>query len=251
MARIEYLDDFQSRVLESETSAGKPVKIQLGAPSLINAKKHVTLKIAALDINGFPARLDEEVEIVLGGKVLSRVKFSKKHPAVAAVSGIQAEEKGFLRFTVKGLGREFYANPAWCGEGVIKNIYWGDPHIHTVLSRCQEDKARSLNFCYAGAKYLSGLDWASAADHVSNGRCDFAAWKEESLAFEHFNKEGAFVTLPAYEASLRGGAGGDNNIYFTRAPCMFDDECEGGTLKILADKLKKKSKKEKFDFGKI
>lgn len=55
-----------------------------------------------------------------------------------------------------------------------------------------------------------------------------------------------FVTLPAYEASLRGGAGGDNNVYMSSFPDMFVDEYEGGNTKTLCDRLKDRLREREF-----
>ncbi len=86
----------------------------------------------------------------------------------------------------------------------------------------------------------------SSADHVSNGRCDFSKWKEQRTVADLYNEENQFVTLPAYEASLRGGAGGDNNVYMSRFPDMFADEYESGNVKTLCDGLADKLPVDEF-----
>jgi len=45
------------------------------------------------------------------------------------------------------------------------------------------------------------------------------------------------VTLPAYEASLQGGCGGDTNVYMTQWPEMFIDEHDQGNVRTLCEKL--------------
>ncbi|MCK5844325.1 MAG: hypothetical protein KAG97_06430, partial [Victivallales bacterium] len=98
------------------------------------------------------------------------------------------------------------------------------------------------------ARHLSCLDWASAADHVSNGRCELARWKEQVAAANAYNDEEFFVTLPAYEASLNGGCGGDNNVYLSDFPSIFIDDEPEGDSKTLSAKLADLAKEEKFDF---
>lgn len=84
---------------------------------------------------------------------------------------------------------------------------------------------------------MTGLDWVTAADHVSNGRCELARWKEQVALADAFNDPPRFVTLPGYEASLKGGCGGDNNVYMLRFPDLFIDDYEEGNIKTLVEKL--------------
>jgi len=114
-----------------------------------------------------------------------------------------------------------HSNPTLCTTDDVPGIYWGDPHVHTILSNCHVDTCRSLNFCFTAARYLSALDWVAAADHVSNGRCDPSKWKEQRTVADLYDDAPDFVTLPAYEASLQGGAGGDNNVYMARFLDIF------------------------------
>jgi len=153
------------------------------------------------------------------------------------VEGVSIAEEGMFRFEARLGGALFHSNPVCCQRRPERRIYWGDPHVHTVLSNCHAVRCRSLNFCFAAARYLTGLDWVSAADHVSNGRCELARWKEQTAGCEAHDDPPDFVTLPAYEASLRGGCGGDTNPYFRRAPGMFVDEYEEGDVKTLCAKL--------------
>ena len=104
------------------------------------------------------------------------------------------------------------------------------------------ETSRSSLFCYAAARYVTNLDWVCASDHVSNKRSDLGRWKEGKAISNLWNEPGSFVTLPGYEASLKAGAGGDNNVYLTKYPDMFVDEYESGNVLTLCDKLKEKLK---------
>ena len=48
--------------------------------------------------------------------------------------------------------------------------------------------------------------------------------------------------MPAYEASFKGGAGGDNNVYMTRWPDLFVEGYDEGTVKTMCDELAAKLK---------
>jgi len=61
--------------------------------------------------------------------------------------------------------------------------------------------------------------------------------QEQGVVRDLYDDPPEFVTLPGYEASLRGGAGGDTNVYMLRAPEMFVDEYEQGNVKTLCEKL--------------
>jgi len=52
--------------------------------------------------------------------------------------------------------------------------------------------------------------------------------------------------LPGYEASLKSGNGGDNNVYFLNFPDYYIDEYENGNIKTLTEKLKLIVNENKF-----
>jgi len=105
-----------------------------------------------------------------------------------------------------------------------------------------------LLFGLNAARHLSFLDWAGFADHVSNKRCELARWKEQVAQANAYDDAPNFVTLPAYEASLSGGKGGDNNVYMTKFPSLFVDENDQGDVISLCKALSEKAKQEDFDF---
>jgi len=193
-----------------------------------------------VDRDGYPSTDFEGSVWVLGDFVRPRVAevaFRKGQPAVAEVRGLRIDEVGVWRLKAKWDGAGATSNPVCCARSPASRIFWGDPHVHTILSNCHADKARSLNFCYAAARYLSGLDWVSATDHVSNGRGDFSKWREQMAACRLYDDPPEFVTLPGYEASLKGGCGGDTNPYFLTPPPMFADEFEEGNVLTLCHRL--------------
>jgi len=232
--------EFHERVLTLEAPGGVPVQVSLVVPTITAPGESFDVKVAVIDANGLPVmRCPHDVALRLpeGKSAFAVLRFPDNAPVVCTVRGAALETPGLYRFEAEMDGTVFYSNPTYCTDEAAARIYWGDPHVHTVLSACHADTCRSLNFCYVAARYLSGLDWVAAADHVSNGRCEFARWKDQCLTCNAYNDPPAFVTLNAYEASLQGGCGGDTNVYLRQPIDMFVDEYEDGNVKTLCEKL--------------
>jgi hypothetical protein len=247
--KIVYPTPFEQKVLTLEGTNGDPVEINLVIPSLIKPEMPFALKVIVLDKNGFAANGHGNKLIVSceQNEALSfEVDFRSDKPMTAQIDNITLKNEGLYRFTAKLGDKIFYSNPTYCSKLNNKQIYWGDPHIHTNIGNCMPNLCRSLNFCYVGARYCAGLDWAASADHVSNGRGEYAKWREQIAVANQFSEPPEFVTLPAYEASLDGGDGGDNNIYMTDFPDMYVDECGTGNLKTLVEKLGDKLDKKDY-----
>jgi len=237
---VIYPSAFERRVMATEAPGGPGDRAELVAPTIAKVGEPVDLKVAVADAMGYPSvQFDGEVTIRCPQAEPSEVvvPLRRGEPAVALVRGVTLGREGLLRFEAEALGRTFHANPTCCKANPARRIYWGDPHVHTVLSDCHADRCRSANFCYVAGRWFAGLDWVAAADHVSNGRCELARWKEQAAASGAFNDPPAFATLPAYEASFKGGAGGDNNVYMLRWPEMFVEGYDEGTVKTVCDEL--------------
>ena len=238
--QVQYPQPFHRRVLALEAPGKAPADVLLVVPSIVAAGEPCSVRAALLDATGYPSvEFDGALEIrIPSGSVESvQIRFAMGQPAVGWVEGVVFRDEGFQRCEAELDGKTFFSNPALVQSGVEERIYWGDPHVHTVLSRCHPERCRSLNFCYAAARYMTGLDWVAAADHVSNDRCEISKWREQYLACNVYDDPPEFVTLPGYEASLAGGCGGDNNVHMLRHPRMFVDEWEGGNVKTLCEKL--------------
>jgi hypothetical protein len=228
------------RVLAVEAPGGPPDRVTLTLPSVASPDELIELKIAVLDERGYPStEYDGALELSLPwGETRSlSVPFRAGEPAVASVAGLSAGPAGFVRASARLRDRTFHSNPMHCAQQPALRLYWGDPHVHTNLSNCHPDSCRSLNFCFVAARYASGLDWVAAADHVSNGRSEFAKWQEQTAVANAHDDPPAFVSLPGYEASLKGGAGGDNNMYMARFPQMFVDAYEEGSVQTLVEEM--------------
>lgn len=235
---IVYPSPLQQKVLAQEAPGGDPAKLNVVIPSVTRPGKALDLSVSVVDRNGYPSlNCADRAEIETPGGEHAMIVFQPDSPAVARLKGIHLSKAGLFRLRASCGNLQAYSNPTLCTSEDVPGIFWGDPHVHTILSNCHPDKCRSLNFCFTAARHLSALDWVAAADHVSNGRCEVSKWKEQKTAANLYDDPPEFVTLPAYEASLRSGAGGDNNVYMSGFPDMFVDEYEEGNTKTLCNRL--------------
>ena len=240
MAEILTPSEFEQRVLSIEAPGGAAATIKLTVPTITVPGEPFALKVALADEMGYPS-VEFDGAVTVRGEFAEpktvEIAFAKGRPAVAAVGGVAIGSPGLYRFEAELGGKVFHSNPTCCRARARRRIYWGDPHVHTVLSDCHAVRCRSVMFCFTAARHFEGLDWAAAADHVSNGRCELARWKESRALSDACNDPPAFVALPAYEASFKGGCGGDNNVYMLRWAEMFVDDYEDGSVKTMCEKL--------------
>ncbi|MBN2302333.1 MAG: hypothetical protein JXN60_07460 [Lentisphaerae bacterium] len=233
-----YPSELQQKVLAQEAPGDVPVALNIIIPSVTKPGEMFDAKVIVLDKAGYPSlKCECSVRVQIPEQDVVEIAFRRGIPAVGRLQNIRLVNEGLFRLSASCNNLKAYSNPTFCTLEDIPGIYWGDPHVHTVLSNCHADKSRSLNFCFTAARHLSALDWVAATDHVSNGRCDFSKWKEQRAVAELYNDPQEFVTLPAYEASFKSGAGGDNNVYMPSFPDIFTDEYENGNVKTLCNKL--------------
>ncbi len=240
---------FFRRVLKTDAPGGSPESISAVVPSITTPGEDFSLTIAVLDEMGYPSvECEGALQITLPEQPSKEVDlhFEPGVPAVGTITELSLPTEGIHRISLSVGDLSAETNPTLCTRDNVPPIYWGDPHVHTNLSDCHPDKCRSLNFGFACARFVTGLDWAAAADHVSNDRCDFSKWTEQKSVANHHNAEPNFVTLPAYEASLPGGCGGDNNVYMDHFPEMYVDHWDDGTIKTLCEELEGKMNEGEF-----
>lgn len=247
MAVLTRLDPFVERVLAGQTPEGEPDTLKVLLPVTTVPGQPCAATVVALCARSAPTlSCDWTVEIdcpEAGLEPLS-VSFVPGQVAQCRLEGLVFPAPGAYRLRVQGAPGAVVSTATVCRADAPFQIFWGDPHVHTHLSRCHTEKCRSLNFAYFAGRYLSALDWMACADHVSNGRCDLSKWLEEVAVSGHHHEPPHFVTLPAYEASLKGMCGGDNNIYMRRWPDLFVDHYEEGTVKTLLDELAERLPRE-------
>lgn len=237
------MNDFIQRILQKESPGGEPVDLRVTVPTVVRPGEDFALNLSVADDQGYPASACDwrlQIEGKFARPTVRRLSFTHGRLPILRVYGYSIAIEGLYRFRVvaafDGRKRIFWSNPICCTQEGTR-IRWGDPHVHTVLSDCHPDRCLSLNFCYAAARWFTGLDWVAAADHVSNGRCTPGKWREQAAVSELFDAPPEFVTLPAYEASFKGGAGGDNNVYMRRWPDRFIEDYENGTIATVCHEL--------------
>lgn len=195
---VEYPTPFEQKVLMHEGVGTEIEEVDLVIPSLTRPGDSFDMRVAIRHESGLPcSNIDVVLSVKLGdtGEVFD-ITFKKGAPAVGTIKDVCIQSEGLFRFETVLNGVTYYSNPSFCSNKNDEGIYWGDPHLHTILSLCHPEKCRTLNFCYTAARHVSLLDWASAADHVSNGRCDFSKWREQSITGNLYNDVPGFVTLP-------------------------------------------------------
>jgi len=239
--------EFEKRIIEVEGKGGEPKKILINIPSLTRPGIPFKVKISVLDRKGLPSFFNGNLKIKdISREKIWEIKFEKKNPAILWIPDVCFEKEGIYKFYVEFNKKTFFSNPSYCNEKNKKLLYWGDPHVHSLLSNCNSHFSRSIYFSFISGKYVSNLDWVSITDHVSNGRSEPGKWKTQKYVYEIFNEDNSFITLPGYEASLKSGNGGDNNVYLLDFPYYFADEYENGNVKTLTEKLKSLIKEKDF-----
>ena len=248
---ISYPLENNEKIFLLESYGGKPEEIRVTLPTIVFPKEPFDIKISVVDINGNPSFECDETLIFLENIFEEKepeIKFQKGKPSIIWIKNVICKKEGIFRIPIKFNGKTFFTNPFICSKNYKYKIYWGDPHVHTVLSDCHPDKCRSSFFAYNSAKYITSLDWVSITDHVSNGRGTLGKWKEGLFMSEFFNDPFKFVTIPGYEASFKGGSGGDFNIYFSKFPDYFVEDYENGNIKSVCEKLTEKANQQNFEF---
>ena len=237
---MQMLDALSERILAVEAPGGPVARLQVVVPSIVTPGEPFTVKLAALDEKVYPSiECDGAARPAEGPAqgLPDAVAFEEGRPAIAFIEGVSLPEEGLHRLGFEFGGETYLSNPMLVDATARERIYWGDPHVHTVLSRCHPTQCRSLDFCFVAARYMTGLDWVCATDHVSNDRCDKGKWEAQRRAVKVFDQPPDFAAILAYEASLRGGCGGDNNVYCRGDLEDFVDEYEEGDTRTLSDGL--------------
>lgn len=234
-----YCEHFE-RIIALEAAGGVPERVQITVPSIVEPTEHFKAHIALYDENGYPSlEADGQVQLRLDGAegIVGRAELESGHPALASLEGLTVPGEGTWRFSAEFDGKTWFSNSVVCRQTPHRRLYWGDPHVHTIISDCHPDMCRSLDFGYLCARYVTALDWVCIADHVSNGRTSAGKWKAQQIASAVYDDAPDFTNLLAYEASLQGGCGGDNNVYFRAPRATYVDEYEDGNTRTLVEKL--------------
>jgi hypothetical protein len=247
---IFYPEENVQRIFTLESPGREPVSVSIVIPSVTTPDEPFDIKTVVLDKNGYPSLMCDETLTLrdgMSGETIP-VRFEKGKPAISVIKNVHNNKEGFFRISAELNNSVFFSNPSMTRKNPLYRIFWGDPHVHTLLSDCMVGFSRSVHFACTAGRYLTGLDWMAVTDHVSNGRSSVGKWREGIAVTNLYRVPSEFVILPAYEASLKGGYGGDNNVYCTKYPDIFVDEYEEGSVKTLCEKLQEKTNSQDFDF---
>lgn len=238
---IERIDSFADSVLRCEASGGTAREAMVVLPTVTRPGEPFSIGVSILDRHRLPSFHGVEDVVLAAGEELAedvRLSFAAGQAAVARVHGVVLQQEGLQRIACRVNGRTFHSNPTLCTSDTrVKQVFWGDPHIHTILSDCNSERCRSTNLACIASRDTYFLDWITLADHVSNGRSSKGKWKAMWTAVDLFDDPGHFVMLPGYEASLQGWAGGDNNVYLLSDLAAYVDEYDSGNTATLVEKL--------------
>lgn len=231
----------EMKILKSEAKGGKPTDLLMVIPTVIESGSSFELKLSLLD-DGFPCfGIDAEFDIYreCTGEKIETIRIESDDFTIASLK-IEASNTGFEKLYTMYDGKRYYSNPAKVKDYMNQLMLWGDPHIHTMVGDCHPEKGRSRNLAYTIGRHIYHMDWIAITDHISYGvRGTYGKWRDNVAMADLYNEPGLFTTLFAYEASLDGGKGGDNNVYFKEAPDMYiDPDPDDLSVKDYADKLR-------------
>lgn len=194
-------------------------RVQLTIPSVLAAGEEFRLKITVFGPEGLPAEhyrrpLCFEADSGVSG-LPAQVAFAPGDRGCLEIGGLRAAKPGVVRITARPFGGPgvVCSNPARVWETPPWRLFWGDLHVHTVLSNCSAWACKSPEFAYEYAR-TTHLDFAAAADHLRGIHADPVRWPWLQRAARRFDQPGAFVPFLAFESSHRTGCGGDINAYY-------------------------------------
>ena len=126
---------------------------------------------------------------------------------------------------IKVEGKKFKKNPTLLDTQPSFRLFWGDLHVHTFLSDGLREPEEALEY----AKEVNRDDFCAITDHSF---LTDEGWEKLCEANRKYNKDGEFVTFPAYEFAI-GSI--HRNVYFLREEILIRAE---GEEKIAMEYLK-------------
>jgi len=155
------------------------------------------------------------------------VSFAPGDDGVVRASNVRFDSPGIQYLTLaladEAGGKQFVSNPVRVARDHDTRVYWGDIHLHSVLSDGSGHAERGYRF----GRDVMDLDVAAYTDHDTMGFFIPPGWQRARMHREHFdhlcdladtfNEDGQFVTLPAYEWTKQPNMGGHINVYFEDA----------------------------------
>jgi hypothetical protein len=173
------------------------------------------LRVAALDLFGFPSRLPRGVTcsaVHESGATWGPREFepSDLDDAVGLLEGATFPREGAWWVSVRGDGLDSgWDLPVRVAESP-RTLRWGDLHWHTNRS----DGSRSPQEGYVYARDIVGLDFTAKTDHDYHARhpcLDERSWNETIELAKEYEAPGEFAALVAWEYTWNSG---HHNVYF-------------------------------------
>lgn len=222
---VSYPEPLAEKCLRLEAPGVRLHRAMITIPSVVRPGEPFAATVSLLDSNAMPLIADGELLALFTGPGSGQdISFPAGRAAVCRIDGLVQYQTGVFRLQGEIRGRRFVSNPSLATDGNRPRILWGDPHIHTTVGDCHAGRCRTRNLAYAAARYVYGLDFVAIADHVSWApRGTAGKWYDNLAACELFNDPGAFSALYCYETSMRGGRGGDCNVYLRQPNDTYVD----------------------------
>jgi hypothetical protein len=223
---ITYLDALTDKCLRLEAHGAGLFRAMLTIPSVIKPGHPFAATVSLLDWNAMPLiSQGETVTLVCEAGHACEITFPKGCAAVARVRVLVApSDAGFFRLEARIADQVYVSNPALVTDQARPLLLWGDPHIHTTVGDCHPERCRTRNLAYIASRHVYGLDFVAIADHVSWApRGTAGKWYDNLAACELFDEPGVFSALYCYETSMKGGRGGDCNVYLKQPNRAYVD----------------------------
>ena len=203
-------------------------------PSTATTGEPLTLTVQAWDqcerlLRGFDGAAAVETTDP-GAAHPSSVSFDPIDGGLVRVEGVVFDTPGthYLTLTDRRTGDRFVSNPVRVAPDYEREVFWGDIHLHSILS----DGTDGLRRGYRFGRDVMALDVVAYTDHDTMGFFIPPGWQRDRMHREYFERlctvadefddDGAFVALPAYEWTKQPNVGGHVNVYF--------DDSEDATL---------------------
>lgn len=201
-------------------------RIHAIVPSTVEPGESVAVTLQAWDqCERLWGSYDRTVSLVASdpdATVPDSVSFADATDGVVRAEGLTFETPGvqYLTITDPATGETFHSNPVRVVSDPDRCIYWGDIHLHSVLSDGADSPERGYRF----GRDVMDLDVVAYTDHDTMGffippslqrrRMHDRYFDRLCATADAFDEPGEFVTLPAYEWTKQPNVGGHINVYF-------------------------------------
>ncbi len=223
--RIEHPEPLVEKCLRLEAPGTGLARVMISIPATVKPGRPFAAVVSLLDRNAMPlVAAGESVTLRTGTDSEVGIRFPEGRSAVCRVEGLVWRESGLFRLEGRIQDTVFVSNPALATPEDRPGWLWGDPHIHTTVGDCHPERCRTRTLAYAAARAVYGLDFVAIADHVSWApRGTPGKWYDNLAACELYDEPGAFSALYCYETSMKGGRGGDCNVYLRQPNRTYVD----------------------------